>query len=1095
MSTAARCPECHAPLPPGVPAGCCPACLMALGLGAPPPTPAHGSRISENLAGLLPGFEFLGLLGEGGMGTVYQARQTSLDRLVAIKVIKPDASRDPDFAERFTREARALARLNHAHIVTVHDFGQRDGLYYLVMEYVDGTNLRELLDAGRLSPEQALAVIPPLCAALQYAHDQGIVHRDIKPENILIDRAGRVKIADFGLAKLAGTSEYDYRLTQTRQIVGTPRYMAPEQMQGARRVDHRADIYSLGVVFYEMLTGELPMGRFEPPSHRVHVDARLDEVVLRALERDPDRRYQRANDIKTDIETIAERPHSREPVRREGQGRSTVAAPGKAAHSRPSRAPGIALSLVAGMQVSCGGILLARCLATQPAFVPRYLLLMGASSLLFGLLIIVGAASLELNRRVTFLARLGAVAAMVPTSPVWLAGLPVGIWVLLSEPRDVHSVAPERPPSKAPFVCLLLAGLLQAGISGGVLLMYLTVWMDPQASMRSGMVGPVVFLFVLELAGLLTGAAAVVGAINLLTHRSAAVGQLGALALLFPTGPQCLLGIPVGIWVLLVTGRRAETALQELLPAPPITPVPPITPEPAAAETYVPYRERSPSALQAPSGWSLIADWMPTRGRHPWRSIVLIALIAAAAVTAAMLVRTRARASLLDAARRGDADSVAWWLSLGVSTEVTDAEGMTPLMWAAWEDYTSAADVLFAHHANVDAQTPLGETALMKAAFRGHTDIVQKLRSHGAQLDRVDRHGETALIRAAANGHVATVDALLQPGSTRPANVDLADSQGMTPLMWAAWHGRVPVVQKLFGFNASVYGRSNDGESVLMKAAWQGHGIIVQELLEHGATIGVRDNDGETALILAAFRGHDPIVKTLLEHGEDPHAETREGLTPLMVAALNGYADVVHTLLPVSDASAVSKAGQTALSLAVRQGHEDVIKVLLSEGAEGEGPLWLWRGYRLAHHGQYAEALPDLEKAATAAQTATRAWQFMDDGWLYEAPDPATLTLLLLGECRHRTGDDAGASAAFRQVLERIPAPADPLILYSKHRAEPGIRNLEEYAVRHEIIREHADTPARGWVLARKDRHVSESGGSRSVVASAFASTATDLFQ
>jgi hypothetical protein len=303
------------------------------------------------------------------------------------------------------------------------------------------------------------------------------------------------------------------------------------------------------------------------------------------------------------------------------------------------------------------------------------------------------------------------------------------------------------------------------------------------------------------------------------------------------------------------------------------------------------------------------------------------------------------------------------------------------------------------------------------------------------------------------------------------------------------------VVRKLFGFNANVHVRSNDGEGALMKAAWQGHGIIVDDLLDHGANPGTRDNDGETALLLAAYHGHDPVVKTLLEHGADPHAATTEGLTPLMAATIYGHANVVHTLLPLSDASAAAKNGDTALSLAVRWDHEDVIEVLLSEGAAGEGPLWLWRGYRLAHHGQYSEALPDLEKAATAAQTATRAWQFMDDNWLYEAPDPATLTLLLLGECRHRTGDDAGASAAFRQALERTPVPADPLILYSKHRAEPGIRNLEEYAVRHEVIREHADSPDRGWILARKDRHVAESGGSRSVSASDFASTATELLQ
>jgi hypothetical protein len=138
---------------------------------------------------------------------------------------------------------------------------------------------------------------------LQYAHDAGVVHRDIKPENILLDRRGQVKIADFGLAKLLGT-DADVSLTHTHQVMGTLRYMAPEQMEGTHHVDHRADIYSLGVLFYELLTGELPIGRFAPPSKKVHIDVRLDEVVLRALEKEPELRYQQVSEVKTGMEAI-----------------------------------------------------------------------------------------------------------------------------------------------------------------------------------------------------------------------------------------------------------------------------------------------------------------------------------------------------------------------------------------------------------------------------------------------------------------------------------------------------------------------------------------------------------------------------------------------------------------------------------------------------------------------------------------------------------------------------------------------------------------------------------------------------------------------
>ena len=244
------------------------------------------------------------MIGAGGMGAVYKARQTGLDRLVAIKILPPEVGSDPAFAQRFTREAQALARLGHQHIVPVYDFGIAEGLYYFIMEYVDGANLRHLIKTGELKPAEALEIVPQICEALQFAHDEGVVHRDIKPENILIDKRGRVKIADFGLARLLGTAAPELSLTGTNQVLGTLHYMAPEQIQGLHTVDHRADIYSLGVVFYELLTGDLPMGHFEPPSKKVAIDVRLDEVVLRALAREPERRYQHANDVKTDIDSI-----------------------------------------------------------------------------------------------------------------------------------------------------------------------------------------------------------------------------------------------------------------------------------------------------------------------------------------------------------------------------------------------------------------------------------------------------------------------------------------------------------------------------------------------------------------------------------------------------------------------------------------------------------------------------------------------------------------------------------------------------------------------------------------------------------------------
>ncbi len=269
------------------------------------PTGAFRPPTIERMGELFPSLQIIELIGAGGMGAVYKARQEGLDRVVAIKILPEEFGHDVKFSLRFTREARTLAKLNHPNIVALYEFGNVADTYYFLMEYIEGSTLREVVKSGGLAPEQALAIVPHLCDALQYAHDQGIVHRDIKPENILMSIDGAIKIADFGLARILGNEDQQGTLTATHQVMGTPRYMAPEQLEGTHRVDHRADIYSLGVVIYEMLTGELPIGRFAAPSAKVAIDVRLDDVVLRTLEKEPQRRYQRASEIKSDMQFIS----------------------------------------------------------------------------------------------------------------------------------------------------------------------------------------------------------------------------------------------------------------------------------------------------------------------------------------------------------------------------------------------------------------------------------------------------------------------------------------------------------------------------------------------------------------------------------------------------------------------------------------------------------------------------------------------------------------------------------------------------------------------------------------------------------------------
>jgi eukaryotic-like serine/threonine-protein kinase len=303
MTNARHCTECGTALQPD---GLCPRCLLLVATAPSGSGAAARPRevpTQQELAEHFPNLEIGDLLGQGGMGIVFRARQRGLERPVALKLLAREIAAEPGFAERFAREARVLASLAHPHIVQVYEFGQRGPWYFFAMELVEGASLREMLRARSLSPRESLAIVMQMCDALQYAHDRGVVHRDIKPENVFVDRAGQVKILDFGLSKVAGAKPGD-TLTRTDQVLGTPHYMAPEQWERPETVDHRADIFALGVVFYELLTGELPLGRFEPPSHKVVVDVRLDDVVLRTLAREPQRRYQHASEVKTAVQEV-----------------------------------------------------------------------------------------------------------------------------------------------------------------------------------------------------------------------------------------------------------------------------------------------------------------------------------------------------------------------------------------------------------------------------------------------------------------------------------------------------------------------------------------------------------------------------------------------------------------------------------------------------------------------------------------------------------------------------------------------------------------------------------------------------------------------
>jgi serine/threonine protein kinase len=259
----------------------------------------------EDLAPELPQYEILGLLGRGGMGAVYRARQRSLNREVAIKVLPPTIEdADMHYAERFIAEAQSMARLEHPGIIAVYDAGQTPGgLLYFVMQYVQGTDVSQMIQSsGRLPPEHAYAITAHVCEALAYAHKNGLIHRDIKPANIMVDMEGRVKVADFGLAKAVDAQT---GFTQSNMAVGTPDFVAPEALVAGMPVDGRADLYAVGVMLYQMLTGSIPRGAFKPASVIVPgLDARFDQIVFKAMQVDREERHSSATELRQHLDTL-----------------------------------------------------------------------------------------------------------------------------------------------------------------------------------------------------------------------------------------------------------------------------------------------------------------------------------------------------------------------------------------------------------------------------------------------------------------------------------------------------------------------------------------------------------------------------------------------------------------------------------------------------------------------------------------------------------------------------------------------------------------------------------------------------------------------
>jgi len=296
----------------------------------------------EEMQAMLPQYQFECLLGRGGMGAVYKAVQVSLDRPVAIKVLPGDLldNEDANFLERFKNEARTMAKLNHPSIVNVYDFGEtQTGLLYFVMEFINGTDVLQMIAAkGKLPEDYALSITAHVCDALAYAHKNGIIHRDIKPANILINMDGAVKVADFGLAKANDPGQSG--LTKTNMAMGTPDFVAPEALIPGVPLDGRADLYAIGVMLYQMLTGEIPRGIWTLPGKKIGTDPRFDGIITRAMQTDRDVRYQSAAELRRDLDTILTLPRSALIAQQQAAAEAAAKAPGpKKCRKVPKTAP------------------------------------------------------------------------------------------------------------------------------------------------------------------------------------------------------------------------------------------------------------------------------------------------------------------------------------------------------------------------------------------------------------------------------------------------------------------------------------------------------------------------------------------------------------------------------------------------------------------------------------------------------------------------------------------------------------------------------------------------------------------------------------
>lgn len=785
-------------------------------------------------------------LGQGAMGVVYRAEQLDVEghalREVALKTMRPEFSRDPDFSKRFLREVRVAARLRSAHTVTIYDSGRDDiGQLFYTMEIIKGRTLKEVLQShGTLSVERVVRITSQVCDALAEAHGlpEPIVHRDIKPANIFIEEQhgeDRVKVGDFGIAKILG--EETSNLSHTGVSPGTPRYMAPEQWRG-QVVDARSDIYALGVMVYEMLTGGAPFVASDGPialmyQHLEGAPRPLPEIipvgirlqVEKMLAKSPDQRPANATIIRRALE---------EALANSEEGQRTLLLPPEGA--------------IAGQHGTNGNSRTTSDAARNSSSTGN-----GSASSLGRFTFSYNSPTSSERKEVGISGR------MIVVGGLFLAAtVGGGLWYWprqTATSQELQVTTAPSSPQAAPQLREIDSNLITAARTGSSDTVQALV--DQGANVNAHDADGQTSLMVAAGRG-------ATGTVQLLLSKGADINakdKNGRTAFLWAT--SC----PPDRFGLVQTLSDTAEAL--------LTRGADITTSDAEGKT----------ALM----------WAAMHGYEP----ILRSLVANNVPLDAQ--DKEGNTALLFAVSNDHIDLVRVLLKSNAAVDMQNAEGKTPLMAAANSNYLDIARALLAKNVDPNIKDKDGRTALMWAVNSGSLDIAQALLAKGADVTVKTHGGRDALMIAALKGQAEIIPTLLSKG----ADINATDENGKTALMWAANEAHLPSVQALLAKGAGVNVTDNEGRSALVWAAAQDYidadverslEEITQALLAKNADIKFRSGEGKTALVWAAEKGHTGIVKALLAKGADPDTKDWTGKSALILASNNNHSEIVKLL-------------------------------------------------------------------------------------------------------------------------------------------------------------------------------------------------------